>query len=221
MKIDALSRILGGWLGACLVGGALTAGCAIMDSTITLEHQPVFDRAVANGRVFLAWVNDRRADQRRIGCKKNTGFSITESANVFLDVPLPDWFGGVLNEELRRVGLVLVGANDATGARVEVDLLDFFVEPLVPTGGFGSPTFYSLINAEVTVRFKDGTAFARRFASQTSESFATFAEGNYEEMIEGTMKGWLNQAVPEIARLIEARPAQASTGRLLAWRTVP
>jgi hypothetical protein len=97
--------------------------------------------------VFLSRVNDLRRDQKRIGCKKS-GFS-TESADLFLDHPIPQWFGGVLNEEFKRAGLTLAKPETPGVCRIEVNILDFFIEPEV---GFAYE-LHAVVHAELLVYF--------------------------------------------------------------------
>jgi uncharacterized lipoprotein YajG len=188
----------------------MIAGCAYMDSTLTLAHTPVMEKTISTAYpVFLTRVSDRRPNQNRIGCKKN-GYG-SESADLFLDVGLTDWFGGVMNEEFRRSGLSLAPDNPQA-ARVEVDLLDFFVEPEV---NFGSFHLYAIVHAEVTVRLPMGTTFARRFAAHTDESFMMVTDGSYTKMLEEAMMNWMAEAVVEILRLLQSQ-ARASAG----WRVL-
>ena len=199
-----------GHLVALLFFAGLLGGCAFIDSTLTLAHTPVMEKAISTPYpVFLARVSDRRPNQKRIGCKKN-GYG-SESADLFLDVQLTDWFGGVMNEEFRRSGLSL-DPNDPQAARVEVDLLDFFVEPDV---GFGSFHLFAVVHAEVIVRFPKGTTFARRFAAHSDEGFMMATDGSYTKMLEEAMMNWMTEAVVEILRLLQSQ-AHASAG----WRVL-
>ena len=188
----------------------LFGGCVYMDSTLTLAHTPVMEKTVSTPYpVFLARVSDRRPNQNRIGCKKN-GYG-SETADLFLDVQLTDWFGGVMNEEFRRSGLSL-SSNDPRAARIEVDLLDFFVEP---EANFGSFHLFAVVHAEVTVRLPTGATFARRFAAHTDESFMMVTDGSYTKMIEEAMMNWISEAVVEVLRLLQSQ-ARASAG----WRVL-
>jgi len=196
-----------GFIAAGLFLGAMFAGCAFIDSTLTLAHTPVMEKTVSTAYpVFLAQVSDRRPNQKRIGCKKN-GYG-SESADLFLDVKLTDWFGGVMNEEFRRSGLSLAPDNPQA-ARIEVDLLDFFVEPEV---NFGSFHLYAIVHAEVTVRLPMGTTFARRFAAHTDESFMMVTDGSYTKMLEEAMMNWMAEAVVEILRLLQSQARGAAAG---------
>ncbi len=188
----------------------LFAGCAYMDSTLTLAHTPVLEKAVSTPYpVFLERVSDRRPNQNRIGCKKSRYGS--ESADLFLDVRLTDWFGGVINEEFQRAGLSLA-PNDPLAARIVVDLLNFFVEP---EANFGSSHLFAIVHAEVTVRLPQGTTFARRFAAHTDETFMLVTDGSYAKMLEEVMMNWIAEAVVEILRLLQSQ-AHASAG----WRVL-
>lgn len=188
----------------------LFSGCVYMDSTLTLAHTPVMEKAVSTPYpVFLARVSDRRPNQNRIGCKKS-GYG-SETADLSLDVRLTDWFGGVMNEEFQRAGLNLA-PNDPLAARIEVDLLDFFVEP---ENNFGSSHLFAIVHAEVTVRLPQGTTFARRFAAHTDESFMMVTDGSYTKMIEEAMMNWIAEAVVEILRLLQSQ-VRASAG----WRVL-
>ncbi len=201
---------IGHWLGALFVAG-LIGGCVYMDSTLTLAHTPVMEKAVSTAYpVFLARVSDRRPTQNRIGCKKN-GYG-SETADLFLDVNLTDWFGGVMNEEFRRSGLRLA-PDDPQAARVEIDLLDFFVEP---EANFGSFHLFAVVHAEVTVRFPQGTTFARRFAAHTDESFVMVTDGSYIKMLEEAMMNWMGESVVEILRLLQSQARIAAGWRVLS-----
>ena len=198
------------YIAAWLLFAGLFAGCAYMYSTLTLAHTPVMEKTVSTPYpVFLARVSDRRTNQNRIGCKKN-GYG-SESADLFLDVRLTDWFGGVMNEEFQRAGLNLM-PNAPQAARIEVDLLDFFVEP---EANFGSFHLYAIVHAEVTVRLPQGTTFARRFAAYTDESFMMVTDGSYTKMLEEAMMNWMTEAVVEVLRLLQSQ-ARASAG----WRVL-
>lgn len=187
------------------------AGCPFVDSTLTLAHTPVMEKTISTAYpVFLARVSDRRSDRNRIGCKKN-GYG-SESADLFLDVKLTDWFGGVMNEEFRRSGLTLAPDNPRA-TRIEVDLLDFFVEPEV---NFGSSHLYAVVHAEVTVRLPEGTTFARRFAAHSDEGFMMVTDGSYTKMLEEAMMNWMTEAVVEILRLLQSQLHAASPG----WRVL-
>lgn len=200
-----------GFVAAALLLAGFFAGCAYMDSTLTLAHTPVMEKTISTAYpVFLTRVSDRRQNQNRIGCKKN-GYG-SESADLFLDVGLTDWFGGVMNEEFRRSGLSLAPDNPQS-ARIEVDLLDFFVEPEV---NFGSFHLYAIVHAEVTVRLPKGTTFARRFAAHTDESFMMVTDGSYTKVIEEAMMNWMAEAVVEILRLLQSQARGASAG----WRVL-
>jgi uncharacterized lipoprotein YajG len=199
-----------GYLAVLLLFAGMFGGCAYMDSTLTLAHTPVMEKTISTAYpVFLARVSDRRSTQNRIGCKK-TGTG-SESADLFLDVKLTDWFGGVMNEEFRRSGLNLA-PNDPQAARIEVDLLDFFVEP---EANFGSFHLYAVVHAEVTVRLPKGTTFARRFAAHTDDTFMMVTDGSYTKMLEEAMMNWMAEAVVEILRLLQSQ-ARASAG----WRVL-
>lgn len=188
----------------------LSGGCAYMDSTLTLAHTPVMEKAISTPYpVFLARVSDRRPNQNRIGCKKS-GYG-SETADLFLDVKLTDWFGGVMNEEFQRAGLNIM-PNDPLTTRIEVDLLDFFVEP---EANFGSFHLFAIVHAEVTVRLPQGTTFARRFAAHTDESFMMVTDGSYTKMLEEAMMNWISEAAVEILRLLQSQ-ARASAG----WRVL-
>jgi len=182
-----------------------------MDSTLTLAHTPVMEKTISTAYpVFLARVSDRRPNRNRIGCKKN-GYG-SESADLFLDVKLTDWFGGVMNEEFRRSGLSLEPDN-TQAARIEVDLLDFFVEPEV---NFGSFHLYAIVHAEVFIRLPKGTTFARRFAAHTDESFMMVTDGSYTKMLEEAMMNWMAEAVVEILRLLQSQARTAAGWRVLS-----
>lgn len=199
-----------GFIAAGLLISGFFTGCAYMDSTLTLAHTPVMEKTISTPYpVFLTRVSDRRPDRNRIGCKKGGWGS--ESANLFLDVKLTDWFGGVMNEEFRRSGLNLA-PDDPQAARIEVDLLDFFVEPEV---NFGSYHLYAIVHAEVSVRLPKGTTFARRFAAHADESFMMVTDGSYTKMLEEVMMNWMAEAVVEILRLLQSQ-ASASAG----WRVL-
>ena len=199
-----------GHLTTLLFFAGLFGGCVYMDSTLTLSHTPVMEKTVSTAYpVFLARVSDRRPNQNRIGCKKN-GYG-SETADLFLDVQLTDWFGGVMNEEFQRAGLSL-SSNDPLAARIEVDLLDFFVEPEV---GFGSLHLFAVVHAEVTMRLPMGTTFARRFAAHTDDTFMMATDGSYTKMIEEAMMNWIAEAVVEVLRLLQSQ-ARASAG----WRVL-
>jgi hypothetical protein len=202
---------IGYWLGALFIAGPI-GGCAYMDSTLTLAHTPVMEKAVSTAYpVFLARVSDRRPTQNRIGCKK-TGTG-SESADIFLDVKLTDWFGGVMNEEFRRSGLRLA-PDDPQVARIEVDLLDFFVEPEIHF--WSSTQLFAVVHAEVTVRLPQGTTFARRFAAHNDESFVLPTDGSYTKVIEEAMMNWMGEAVVEILRLLQSQPRTAAGWRVLS-----
>jgi uncharacterized lipoprotein YajG len=191
----------------------LFGGCALVDSTLTLEHKLVLHKMVTRTRkVVLIRVVDRRPDRGRIGCKKN-GLG-SETADLFLDVPLTDWFGGVINEEFKRSGLVLADPEDREATQVEVDLLDFFAEPDI---GFSSHQVHSVIHAEVTVRFPDGTGYARKFAAKADDSAILVTDGDYTLQLEEAMRVWVHEAVTEIIRLIEMRSTTSSLG--MRWRS--
>lgn len=195
-----------GYTAVLLLFAGFFAGCAYMDSTLTLAHTPVMEKTISTPYpVFLARVSDRRPNQNRIGCKKGGWGS--ESADLFLDVQLTDWFGGVMNEEFQRAGLNLT-PKDPQAARIEVDLLDFFVEPEV---GFGSLHLFAVVHAEVTVRLPAGTIFARRFAAHTDETFMMVTDGSYTKMLEEAMMNWMAEAVVEVLRLLQSQ-ARASAG---------
>jgi len=199
------------WL--ILLAIAFIPGCAFIDSTLTLEHVPVMEkRATSPLPVFLSRVNDRRPDPTRIGCKKNGMGS--ETADLFLDVPLTNWIGGVMNEEFKRAGLTLVGSDDRSAVRVEVDLLDFFIEPDV------GMTFdiWAVVHAEITVRFPNGTGFARRFAALSNESSILPTDGSYTDQMEHSMRMWVHQVVSEIVALISTRNTARSEEVLFCWR---
>ena len=198
-----------GYLAASLTLAFFFAGCPFVDSTLTLAHTPVMEKTISTAYpVFLTRVSDRRPDRNRIGCKKN-GYG-SESADLFLDVKLTDWFGGVMNEEFRRSGLNLAPDNPQA-ALIEVDLLDFFVEPEI---NFGSSHLYAVVHAEVTVRLPMGTTFARRFAAHTDESFMMITDGSYTKLLEDAMMNWMAEAVVEILRLLQSQARGASAG----WR---
>jgi hypothetical protein len=200
---------IGNLFGFLLLTG-LAGGCAYMDSTLTLSHTPVMEKAVSTPYpVFLERVSDRRPNQNRIGCKKN-GYG-SETADLFLDVALTDWFGGVMNEEFRRSGLSLA-PNDPRAARIDVDLLDFFVEP---EANFGSFHLFAVVHGEVTVRLPMGTTFARRFAAHADETFMMVTDGSYTKMLEEAMMNWMAEAVVEVLRLLQSQ-ARASAG----WRVL-
>jgi len=183
-----------------------------MDSTLMLAHTPVMEKTISTPYpVFLARVSDRRPSQNRIGCKKN-GYG-SETADLFLDVKLTDWFGGVMNEEFQRAGLNLM-PNDPQAARIEVDLLDFFVEPEISF--LGSTRLFAVVHAEVTVRLPRGTTFARRFAAHTDESFMMVTDGSYTKMIEEAMMNWMAEAVVEVLRLIQSQTRASSSWRVLS-----
>lgn len=189
----------------------LSGGCAYVDSTLTLSHMPVMEQAVSTPYpVFLARVSDRRPSQNRIGCKKGGWGS--ESADLFLDVRLGDWFGGVMNEEFRRAGLNLA-PDDPQAARIEVDLLDFFVEPEI---NFGSKHLFAVVHAEVTVRLPKGTTFARRFAAHTDDTFLMITDGSYTKMLEEAAMDWMAEAVVEILRLLQRQPRASAGWRVLS-----
>jgi len=179
----------------------LTLGaCVIMDSTLTLEHTPAMDPIVGKPHpVFLSRVTDRRRESDRIGCKKSSMGS--ESADLYLDVLLTDWFGGVLNDELRRAGLQLNGAAGPGTFRLEVELLDFFIEPKAAFGS--SYHVYAMVNAEVLVRFPDGRAFARRFTSHADDTSMLPTDGTYEDLMQEAMAAWIREAVPHIVQLLD------------------
>ena len=199
-----------GHIAVLLLLAGMFGGCAFIDSTLTLAHTPVMEKTISTAYpVFLARVTDRRPDRKRIGCKKN-GYG-SESADLFLDVGLTDWFGGVMNEEFRRSGLNLAPTNPQA-ARIEVDLLDFFVEPDV---NFGSFHLYAVVHAEVTVRLPAGTVFARRFATHADESFMMVTDGSYIKMLEEAMENWMAEAVVEVLRLLQSQ-ARVSAG----WRVL-
>jgi hypothetical protein len=196
---------------ALLIFSGIFAGCAFMDSTLTLAHTPVMEKTISTAYpVFLARVSDRRPNRNRIGCKKN-GYG-SESADLFLDVKLTDWFGGVMNEEFRRSGLSLA-PDDPQAARIEVDLLDFFVEPEV---NFGSFHLYAIVHAEVIVRLPKGTTFARRFAAHTDESFMMVTDGSYTKMLEEAMMNWMAEVVVEILRLLQSQARTAAGWKVLS-----
>lgn len=202
-----MSRI--GLLGVFLL---LSAGCVIMDSTLTLEHTPAMDLvATKSYKVFLASVSDLRTDTGRIGCKRS-GIG-SESASLYLDVGLTDWFGGVMNDELRRSGLTLAGSDNPEAFRVEIELIDFFIEPT--TSFMGSWNVFAMVNAEVIVRFPDGRAYARRFASQANDTSVMPTDGIYEEVMQTAVTRWISEVVPVVIRLLELNGnIQARTG----WR---
>jgi len=194
---------------------ALLGSCNLIDSNLTLDHTPVMSKVTtSNSPVFLVRVTDRRPDRERIGCKKN-GIG-SETADLFLDVPLTDWFGGVMNEEFKRAGLMLAGADNPTATQIEVDLLDFFIEPNV---GLTFQVF-SVVHAEVKVRFSDGSGYARRFAARSDDSSMIPTDGAYIDEINSAMRAWLYEAVTEIVRLIHARKTASLKSRLVAWRPV-
>ncbi len=192
---------------------ALLVSCNLIDSNLTLDHTPVMSKVTsANSPVFLARVTDRRPDRSRIGCKKN-GIG-SETADLFLDVPLTDWFGGVMNEEFKRAGLTLAGVDDPATTQIEVDLLDFFIEPDV------GMTFqvFAVVHAEVMVRFSDGSGYARRFAARSDDTSMIPTDGAYIDEINSAMRAWLYEAVTEIVRLIHARKTASLKDRMVAWR---
>ncbi len=193
----------------------LATGCPMIDSTLTLDHVAVMKPIAGHEiKVFLAGVSDGRQDKRRIGCKK-TGTG-SESADLFLDVPLAAWFGGVLNEEMRLAGLKLAGADDASAVRLEVVLQHFFIEPDAGFWGFDN---YALVSAEVVVRFPGGESFARRIAAKERTGSMMATDGSYIEAMRQAMESWILQAVTSIVKLIESRaqPGQAAGDGWRRW----
>jgi hypothetical protein len=187
--------------------------CTLIDSTLTLKFEPLTGKISAAPSLFtITRVSDRRADQRRIGCKKN-GLG-SESADLFLDAPLTSWFSSVVKSELERAGFLSAKPQDAGAIRMEIDIIDFFIEPDVGMG----IRVYAVVNAEVTVRFPDGSAYARRFAGISNDSAIVVTDGDYSEQILSAMSFWVQQAVGETARLISNHTAAA--GAAPAWRTV-
>lgn len=199
----------GSWLVLLWWLGLAGSGCVMIDSTLTLEHIPAMDTIARTPHpVFLARVTDRRTDTGRIGCKKN-GYG-SESSDLFLDVSLTDWFGGVMNEELRRAGLRLVGPEAAEGVRVEIDMLSFFIEP--EKSFFGNYDVHALVHAEVTVRFPDGSGYVRQYASHTENSSMLPTDGTYEEAMEKTVSGWMGQVVGDVVSLVEIHGKAGQSG---------
>ena len=208
---DLGGKLKFGHLSALLLLSGLVAGCPYTDSTLTLAHTPIMEMATSTPYpVFLTRVSDRRPNQNRIGCKKN-GIG-SESADIFLDVALTDWFGGVMNEEFQRAGLSLA-PNSPRVVRIEVDLLDFFVEPEV---NLGSDHLFAVVHAEVTVRFPGGSTFARRFASHTDETFILPTDGSYTKMLEKATMNWMAEAVVEILRLLQSQVRAAAGWKVLS-----
>ena len=62
---------------------------------------------------------------------------------------------------------------------------------------------FAQVNAEVTVRFPDGRAFARRFARHSNDSSVLPTDGTYEDVMQTTMTAWIAEAVPMVVRLLE------------------
>ena len=191
-------------------------GCTTMDSNLVLEYKPNLKPMTSSALpVFLARVTDRRKDISRIGCKKN-GFG-GESANLFFEGHLTDWFSQAMNQELRRAGLGLVGAKAQGAVRLEVVLMEFFVEPT--KSFFGSYEIYALIQAEVILRFPDGAGYARRFATLARDDSIIPTDGNYEEVAQKAMSNWIDRAVTDIVRLIEQKEHRTQTlgAKAAAW----
>ncbi len=191
------------------------SGCTLIDSTLTLKFEPLTGKiSTAPTLILITRVSDRRADQRRIGCKKN-GLG-SESADLFLDAPLTTWFSSVVKTEMERAGFPPAGPNDAKTVKLEIDIIDFFIEPDVGMG----IRVYAVVNAEVTVRFPDGAAYARRFSGLSSDSAIVVTDGDYSGQILTAMSVWVQQAVGETARLISTHSSAAGLASTSAWRVL-
>jgi hypothetical protein len=192
-----------------------TGACAYLDSTLTIPVPPVFSTAITQPTpVTASHVTDRRSDQRRIGCKKD---SSGETADLFHDGPLAAWFASVWERELRRAGLSVVNAQDKNAVTLDVDIQDFFIEPAVTVGFMTSnTTVHAIVQAEITVRFPDGRAFARRFVGQSNGPSSMPTDGTYRDMMEGAMRSFLTQSIGETCRLLEQH-LQSSHSVLDSW----
>ncbi len=185
MKILATAALLG-W----------TAGCAVMDSTIAINHDdPAVGARLASPRRFsLAAARSMRGDESaREGVKKN-GFGM-EGASILTD-PKPDQIvSRALTVELRAAGFEIASGAPAS---IVVEIHQFFAEPEV---GLFAGDVYAVVDATVTVALDGERTFKRRFTGIGKSTTLVF----YQKAIEGALNDFLTKSVPAIVTL--AHPA--------------
>ena len=202
---------------APLLGLFMACACVYSDSRLRIAYKPSMSVLTTSSRpVYLARVGDQRKDPSRIGCKR--GSFGGESAKLYMEEPVTVWFKQALSRELGRSGLSLASADYPGIVRIEVDLLDLFIEPDKTL--FSNYLVVAQINAEVMVQFQNGASFARRFVSLAEDSALVATDGDYEGVMQQALERWMVQAVGDIVNLIESQVSATSASGPVSWALV-
>src|SRR2546421_12354597 len=133
---------------AAVAALALLSGCAIIDSTISVQHEHPTATARLTRQRQISLTTTRSNPEPRQGVKKN-GYG-SELASVYTDPKPEKLIRDALETELLQAGFT-VGENSPGDVSVEIQ--NFFAEPEV---GFFAGDVYAEVDAVVSVKFDNG-----------------------------------------------------------------
>lgn len=190
-----------------LAGSIAVSGCAFEGVMIEPPAAPptTLPRTFGRGReIALASVFvDRRAQPHRCGMQKN-GYNM-DTADVTCALEPARWVPDALARGLASAGFVVTAAPSPSPAavRVEGDVLQFFVEPVV-----GAFTFSP--EADISVRLRvstaDGLYAERTFYVKAAETAMTGLEENFQAAAERATSRAVHALVVAIAELLDRHP---------------
>jgi hypothetical protein len=188
---------------------ALLSGCAFSDITIEPPRAaPAAGRTLGRGReiALVTAFEDRRPQPDRCGMQKN-GYNM-DTADVNCTLPPPKWLADALARGLQDAGFVVTASPSPspTAARVEGDVLQFFVEPKL---GFFTFTPEADISVRLKVSTPSGLRAERVFYFKSEEVSFVGLEYNFQAAAELSTTQAVTTMVQAIAGLLDRYPGAA------------
>jgi len=207
MSFSQRSQRLG--LAAALsVALASLSGCAFSDVTIEPPRASPPIRSLGRGReiALVTAFDDRRPQPERCGMQKN-GYNM-DTADVNCTLPPPKWLSDALARGLQNAGFVVTAAPSPspTAARVEGDVLQFFVEPKL---GFFTFTPEADIAVRLKVSTPSGLRAERVFYFKSEEVSFVGLEYNFQAAADVSTSQAVIGMVQAIAGLLDRYPGAA------------
>lgn len=189
---------------------SLTQGCALTNVTVNPTDAPPRGIASTVGRGReIALVNsfeDKRSDPERCGMKKN-GYNM-DTADVICSLPPPRWLADSLARGLTAAGFVVTGSPSPspTAARLDGDVLQFFVEPAMGV-------FRGAIEADVSVHLRlttpTGLAAERTFYFKRCIGSSFALDSDFQDAASRANELAVNGMVAAIVSLLDRYPNAA------------